>query len=170
MAQPAKYVGAVWKSQRDGEVRESTLIALTDAEETWRNLDGCEFSRPTTDFGPDYRWSGCGGADGSQEVSVNGSIWPIQVGSTVSYDFKGKNNDGDTWNGTRRCEVKEEARVTVPAGSYDTFHVVCEDPWRSRHWYVSPELEVSVLYWDRHKRRNETRRSELISWEPGGTS
>ncbi len=100
----------------------------------------------------------------------NGSIWPLQVGATVSYDFKGKNSNGDTWNGTRRCEVKEEARVTVPAGTYDTFYVICEDPFRSRHWYVSPELETAVLYWDRHKRRNEIRRSELISWNPGVTS
>ncbi len=70
MAQPAKYVGAVWKSQRDGEIRETTRIALTDTEETWRNSDGCEYMRPTTGFGPSLVWSGCSGADGSQEVSV----------------------------------------------------------------------------------------------------
>ena len=169
--QPAKYQGAVWTYQKGDKVVESTRVSLAATEETWSNTEGCKFSRYTTGFAPTLRWTGCSSADGTQNVSGDGPSWPIGIGSTFSYEFNGQNVRGDSWSGTRRCEVTEEVRITVPAGTFDTYHLVCEDPFRSRHWYLSPELETSVLYWDRHKRRGETRRFELISWDPGsGTS
>ena len=88
----------------------------------------------------------------------------------MSYDLMWKEKNGGVWKATRRCEVKEEIRVTVPAGTYDTFHVVCDDDWRSRHWFVSPKLGQAVLYLSKNKRSGSTHRSELVSWDPGGAN
>lgn len=170
MEQPGKNVGAVWKYQQGGEIKDSILVAMTETEDTWRESDGCEYTQLGNGFAPSSRWTGCGTSDGTQQVTVDGSIWPLQVSAEVSYDFSGRNKFGDSWKGTRNCVVKEEVRVTVPAGTFDTFHVVCNDPWRSRDWYVSPELGTTVLYVQRHKQRNEVQRSELVSWDPGVAS
>jgi hypothetical protein len=176
MAEPARYVGAVAEYLRNGTPFEQTRVALTDTEETWRTSYGCEWSRHVSGFAPPSSWKSCDGSDGTQEVTVNGSIWPLQIGSKVSYDMSRKHDYIGTWTAsTRTCEVKEETRVTVPAGTYDTFHVVCNEPWSTGHWsaghwYVSPEIGVVVLHWSGFQRSRDTGRFELVSWDPGGAN
>ena len=71
-------------------------------------------------------------------------MYPLQVGNTESWKYTGKNTKGDSWSGMRECEVKGTAHVTVPAGSFDTYHVVCEERDSRREWHYSPTLRRTV--------------------------
>jgi hypothetical protein len=53
--------------------------------------------------------------------------WPLRVGAT--WDLNADWLDGARRPGQRiflRCAATEEARLTVPAGTFDTLHVVCQ--------------------------------------------
>ena len=56
-----------------------------------------------------------------------GHPWPLRVGAT--WDLNADWQDGAGRPGRRiflRCAATEEARLTVPAGTFDTLHVVCQ--------------------------------------------
>ena len=155
----------VWLVDGKTEQR-SELIAKTDSSTSWKEDNGCSYTLPTTGFAPATKFENCDGNTGSQDVTlVSGSPWPLSVGKTWSYAVKGKNTRGNTWQNNRRCEVEEETRVTVPMGTYDTFKVVCHDPARIRTYFVSPEVQKTVIFIRHDKRRNQTMRQEMVRFE-----
>ncbi len=65
------------------------------------------------------------------------------------------------------CEVKEQVRVSVPAGSFDTYHIFCETEYVKRDMFISPVLKTSVFYQWEHKTRMRDFSGELISYKSG---
>ena len=70
-------------------------------------------------------------------------MFPLKVGNTESWDYEG-GTGSRTWSGTRHCEVKEAVRITVPAGSFDTWHVNCTERWWRNQFYFSPKLGTTI--------------------------
>jgi hypothetical protein len=73
--------------------------------------------------------------------------WPLRVGAT--WDLNADWLDGARRPGQRiflRCAATEEARLTVPAGTFDTLHVVCQTHTgavvRETWWAVEPRTWV----------------------------
>ena len=159
----------VWLINGTNE-KTSELVTKTDESTSWKDDNGCTYTIPRTGFAPVTKFENCEGTTGSQEVElVSGSPWPLSIGNTWSYDVKGNSAQGNTWKGTRRCTAEEETRVTVPMGTYDTFKVVCRDPWRIRTYYVSPEIGQAVIFVRYNPRRNQTIRQEMVRFELGET-
>lgn len=131
---------------------------------------GCEYTFYHAGFGPGPTFKNCGGSSGTQKVERTGSIFPMTVGASESWDVRGSNTKGDTWETTRSCEVEGTARVTVPAGSFDTYHVVCNDSWRTRERWYAPELGTSVIRRDIHRKRGEVKTHELVRLVPATSS
>lgn len=149
MPEPDFEVGYTRVSVKDGTTeRRNTLIAQNAETRTWRSNTGCSWTSPRPGFAPSTNWSGCPNADGTNAVTpINASnIYPLSVGKRWSYRLSGKNVVGFSWEGERRCEVEGQARVTVPKGAYDTYKVVCDDPWSVRTWYLAPEVGDAVLF------------------------
>ena len=128
---------------------------------------GCSFTYVHAAYAPSVRWDNCNGSSGNQSAERNGSIFPIQLGNAESWKFSGQNAKGETWESVRNCSVVETAKVTVPAGTFDTYHIKCEDEWWVRHYYYAPEVGSSAIRLDTHKTRNEVRHRELVSFTPG---
>lgn len=167
MPEPKFHVGEEWH-YRDQAGNEDywTVTAVTEESFTSRLTDGCTATTPAV-FSPSLSWSGCGGADATQSVTAEGSIWPLAPAKYVTFYYAGENDRGQVWSGARTCAVLGQVRVTVPAGAFDTFHVMCDDPLRQRHWYLSPKLRRGVLYHDIHKHRLTRTRYELVKFVPG---
>ena len=142
---PIHEVGkrTVWRMKDGSEITYET-IDIDDTTTTGRGSDGCIFSYMKDGFGPSTRWENCSGSTGTQRLSRSGNMYPLQVGNTESWKYTGKNTKGDSWSGTRECEVKGTAHVTVPAGNFDTYHVVCKEKNRLREWHYSPKLRRTV--------------------------
>ena len=164
-------VGDRWV-YRVGDTEETETINAVDGDiySGANATTGCEYTFHHAGFGPGPTFKNCNGSSGTQEVSRTGSIFPLTVGASESWDVSGKNTKGDTWNTTRSCEVEGTARVTVPAGTFDTYHVVCNDSWRVRERWVSPEIGSSVIRRDLHKRRGDVKTYELVSFTPATAS
>ena len=163
--------GDRWVYLVNGKEEVETITAVDGDLYSGANLTtGCEYTFFHAAFGPAKTFTNCNGSSGTQEVERSGSIFPLTVGASESWDVSGRNTKGDTWDTTRSCEVEGTARVTVPAGTFDTYHVVCNDTWRVRERWVAPELGFSVIRRDAHKERGEVKTRELVSFTPAASS
>jgi CubicO group peptidase (beta-lactamase class C family) len=149
MEKPTTEVGDKWNAVRKGEEFIETAIALDGDVVTYETSDGCIYKELEWGFAPSLEWSDCpGSVDGTQKITKSkGSPWPMQVKTKFEYSFTGE-GDGE-WRGERKCEVKKQVRVKVPAGEYDTFKLECKDKWDTRTWWISPELEETVAFEDK---------------------
>lgn len=159
-------VGSTWLGLRNGEEHTSAIIAKAGGEVTIENSRGCSYTRDQNIFAPSTSFANCNGNTGTQTISqVEGEIWPLKLGKSQSWSLTGKNRAGDNWETTRRCEVESVERVSVPAGEFDTYKVVCRDSWRTRTWYYAPSANSTVLFVNQHRKRNSTTKWELVSSE-----
>jgi hypothetical protein len=155
---------AIW--QVGDEQRTHKVVAGENGVMSGASSDGCTWASKY-DFSPALEYANCNGYTGTQVISGEGSLFPMQVGATARWEIKGTNTTNGAYDNFRECTVKGTARVTVPAGTFDTYHVNCQERWRVRDFYVSPELQHSVIARNHHKGRNETEIRELVSFTPG---
>ncbi len=108
------------------------------------------------------------------------ALWPLRVGNRVRFDVtqvveaKGthKLRGGQTRRTYRHswdCAVERTERVTVPAGTFDTFKITCSryrpgtDVWRqTRVFHYAPRLGHFIARADTYA-RGEKRRIQLTS-------
>jgi hypothetical protein len=66
-------------------------------------------------------------------------VWPLEVGKTWEYAYNWENiTDRQTAELVRRCTVEAIESITVPAGTFDSFRVVCRNKGGQRqftYWY-----------------------------------
>ena len=172
MAKPEQKVGGTWTALKDGIVYSETLIARNGDLATYRNGDGCEWTDIYWGFAPTLSWANCPGAgDGANKiVKVTGELWPLEVGKAVSYDYSGVGKDGSPWQAVWRCEVEAQERITVVSGEYDTFKVVCDNPWTKSTTHVAPRVNNVVAIIRTQKDQNQTSRWEMVRFEPATPS
>ena len=122
---------------KNGEQRTGKIVAVDANFVSGESSNGCKWKSKRDAFAPGVEWSNCGGSSGTQTSQRRGgSIFPMTVGSKETWDYSGTNTNGDSWESTRNCETVAIAEVTVPAGTFDTYHVRCEDKWWVREWFV----------------------------------
>jgi hypothetical protein len=96
---------------------------------TRESLDGAVVRRDTP---ANWRWTN----------------FPMAVGDSWSMKFREERPlDGQTEDVARSCRVEGEEAVTVPAGTFPTFRVVCRntrnDAWYMTSWYA-PQIKQAV--------------------------
>lgn len=155
----------VWQVRGGGQ-QTHQAVSVENGVVSGGSSTGCTW-KSTYDFSPALEYANCNGWTGKQVLSGEGSLFPMQIGATARWEIDGTNTKNGPYDNFRECTVKGTARVTVPAGTFDTYHVNCQERWRVRDYYVSPELQHSVLTRNHHKDRNETEIRELISFTPG---
>ncbi|WP_163338307.1 hypothetical protein [Desulfopila sp. IMCC35008] len=99
------------------------------------------------------------------------SLWPLSVGKTSGYfeinKWHPKGGPFRTYRAYWSCEVEGDAKVTVPAGKFDTLKVACARfsgknssstafAREYRAWYYAPEINHWVAY--EREYRGEDRR------------
>jgi hypothetical protein len=156
-------VGTEVVYQEDDDHVTWTVTSRKNSNVTVSGSNGCSFTTPNgNSYAPSISWSDCGGSTGSREiVSKTGSLWPLKAGNTASWQVQGQDNQ-NSWSTTRRCEVEGTVNITVPAGTFNAYEVVCRDDWNTRTWYYSPKRKVNVFSQRVHDRRGLQRRSELV--------
>lgn len=150
---------------RDGEESITTIVSLDgDTYSGNRSIDECSWVEMTYEFAaPSLSWKNCNGTSGTQTITkTKGSPWPLHSKSKFEYKFRGSYHDGSKpWVSTRKCKVKAQERVSVPAGEFDTYKLECKDKWNKRTYWFSPDLGHSVLF----KRKHNTDASRSYTME-----
>lgn len=106
------------------------------------------------------------------------ALWPLEPGGKGYFDTRIKSINKETnsvYSGTRhwRCKVGSPETIALLAGNFDTQKVVCvrtNDLGKFRQestWYYAPEIEQTVLKFDRYSSRNrKSRHKELMAFQP----
>lgn len=142
---PLRSVGdkSIWR-YKDGTEITYEITAVDEETISGRASDGCTWKSVIAGWGPAVEWKNCNSSSGSHKVKRTGNLYPLQVGNSEKWKYRGKNSKGNTWSGTRKCEVRGTEKVTVPAGTFETYHVVCEEKSGRYEWHYSPELRFFV--------------------------
>jgi hypothetical protein len=159
----------------DGEEVTSRVVAVDGDDVIWQADNGWTWSVKTF-YWPVERWQNDSqNAAGSQEVSGDpDALLPLTVGERAAYRYQGRSRDAQSgWSGQGRCDVEAAERVTVPAGTFDTYKVVCvqgEDPskpFRTRTWWYAPAVGYYVAM--RHQTRDGAldELEQLVSYHTG---
>ena len=168
MAKPAMRVGdqETWRNKK-GEEWTRTVVGMDETTATFEDSERCTFTRPHEVFAQWLEWN-CPWEAASNTVTLTkGDVWPLEAGKKWRYKYAGSTKKGEKWKGKESCQVKEEVRVKVPAGEFDTFHVVCKTRNFRRHYYISPELETNVMYKRTHRSGQQPARThKLVSRSP----
>ena len=153
----------------DGERQEVvTLLSKSGNASDWADNDGWSWTT-TGPFPPPLAWKG---PDDEGQMTVEGEmndLFPLEVGKSMTVSLDGRSTSyPQGWSHSRRCTVDAQESVTVPAGTFDAFKVVCiqgqrlSDPFQTRTYYYAPAVQTVVYeHVARDGRPDET--TELVS-------
>jgi len=172
-AAPDLQPGASFTFRKNGGAEmTSRVVAVDGADVVWESDDGWAWTAKNF-YWPVERWQSAR-SQGAQEVSGDhDALFPLAVGQRAAYRYQGRSTaDRRGWSGRGRCNVAAAERITVPAGTFDTYKVVCEqgedldDPYRVWTRWYAPELGhlAAQLHQTRDGAINELQ--QLVSHRP----
>ena len=171
MVKPDLHVGAkkTWQNKK-GEERIWTLVAMDETTASFEDGRGCTETTLHDEFTTymALKWD-CGDRSGSGTTElVKGDPWPLATGKKWRYKHAGRTSKGRKWKGKHTCKVKEEVRVSVPAGEFDTYHIECRTKYTQRDYYIAPSIRTTVLYEGKHLRGRWPKYVyKMVSYDPG---
>lgn len=141
----------------DGSTEE--VVAVKGERVTWRRRTGGTFVRYRNLALPKLTWDTPERAGTAQVSAAVDALWPLEVGQTAAFaetiESTGKTDrKARSYARGQRCWVDGTENLTVPAGNYDTYRIVCEQSgssWspRARNqrqtWYYAPVLGHYVM-------------------------
>ena len=156
----ADPVGTQIQVLRKGKPITYSVTAVDGDTESGEGSDGCRYTELNRAYAPSLQWENCSGSSGSQTITKTvGSPWPMSLETKFSYKFNGS-SDTDSWSGTRKCKVDGIEKVTTQMGEFDTYKVVCKDPWSKYTWWYAPEIERNVKLNRKHY-KNSSRNYDI---------
>lgn len=160
----------------DGSTEE--VVAIEGERVTWRQRDGGSFDRYRNLALPKLAWESTERQGTAQVSAAVDTLWPLAVGQEAA--FAEKVEATDKADGTtrsyahgQRCWVDGTENLTVPAGNYDTYRIVCErsdSSWSPRAraqrqiWYYAPVLGHYVMA-AQDRDRDDPKVRRLVAYE-----
>ncbi len=121
---------AVGESFTYDDGRTDTVIARRGDTVTWRSANGIIRKGYRNFLIPFFEWQNRTRRSRSQITARPNMLWPLATGNKQSFEVKQTvvSNDGLTTNEIKQswqCIVEGTERITVPAGTFDTYRVSC---------------------------------------------
>lgn len=178
--------GAVQPSYLPGDAyvysdgRVDTVETVDGDIVTWRGRNETRFRGNRNFVLPQVAWRS-GGRVGQRRLAASAdTLWPLSVGRRVSFSTEAvlmrdsDRQDKTRWRENWECEVAGLEAVTVPAGRFQTFKVVCFGQtapagvaWR-RVWYYAPAVRHYVRRIDSYADGTPQRSVDLVAVRLGG--
>jgi len=151
----------------NGVEQTETVIAVSGDRVSWRIPSGATWTTVTGTMFDTSRWSGSAGyGDGRQQFSGNyADLFPLRVGNDARYVAKGDSSKQRSgWTRRWTCTVPSEESITVVAGTFETYRVMCYRPGQLRTYFYAPAINMYVL---RVVTGEDPGRKELVSYRIG---
>ncbi len=144
-----------------------TVVAIEDGRAQWESDSGDAQVTDMNPLLPALEWSSETQGSGKRLISgVEGNLFPLTVGakttfkSTVSMD-----RPPYAWEADWTCEVTGARQIEVPAGSFNTFEVVCTRAGVDENrFYYAPDLGHWVISATREKADGPLRSRQLVAF------
>ncbi len=142
-AQLVRYAaGSSWQwVEKGGREINATIVAVDGDNYQYALDNGCTFTRDITLFAPETKWRNCATSGALEIVKTEGQIWPLAIGNKQSWIMK---DESGRDLGARSCVVNDRKNVSVPAGEFDAFEVVCEGRGHSKTSYYAPAMKSVI--------------------------
>ena len=154
----------------------TTMVAAISGElVTWQYDNGTVSKRYRNFIIPALTWTSAKKHSKAKTTANADMLWPLDVGKKDQYDFHQviSKHDGSEATGLSRswgCVVEGTKRVSVAAGTFDTYVITCRrysgtsHKWRAtRKFYYAPDIGHYVFREDKYRGRSEKKR-ELVSY------
>lgn len=132
----------------NGVQQTEKVVAVRGDRVWWALADGAKWTTSSGAMFNTSRWSGTKnfGKGRQRFTRWSRSLFPLRVGRSVRYRAIGRSSqDTKEWMLKWTCTVPSEQRVTVVAGSFDTYRVICSRLGQTRTYYYSPQVGFYVL-------------------------
>ena len=174
MPEPVYRVGTTqtWKWAK-GRQWSQKIVAVDESTVSFESSTGCNYTiAHHGEFDirwQSLKWANCGRSrsSGTGKIKLVGKIYPMAIGNSWTWKYQAKLDSGRSFVRTTECEVKDQVRVSLPLGDFDTYRVLCQTPWSFRESYISPLLKMIVYTSWEHKTKLRDNYRELVSYEPG---
>ena len=115
----------------DNPVERWEATAVDNQNIAWINNNGDTKLTTLSDILPSLRWDGEQKSGRRVITSVSGGLHPLAKGKKISFheDVLSTRPPG-VYSGYKECEVLGQAEVTVPAGTFQTWQVLCKSNGR----------------------------------------
>jgi hypothetical protein len=147
-----------------GVQQNETVTEVRGDRVTWRLPTGATWTTVSATMFNTAEWHGTAAYGSGQQVFTDshGSLFPLRVGNVVRYTAKGESSrEPGGWRVHWTCTVPSEERITVAAGTFDTYRVMCYRAGQLRTYYYAPSIDLYVL---RITMGKDPGRKELVSF------
>lgn len=131
--------------------RVERVVAVEDSRILWEREDGDRYTMARNFILPRLQAEQPRTLLSHRVFDDPDAIWPLEVGRSTVFrterrETRRSSNETRSRILTYECEVAETRRLTVPAGTFDTFRIVCtryraNGRWALlRTWYYAPSL------------------------------
>jgi len=151
--------------------RSAVVTAVSDQQVTWRHNNGATSTGYRNFILPVSAWKRNGSRGNATSNAPADMLWPLATGNRGQYQSRQVITRNDQAGATQLsrqwyCSVEGTQRVSVPAGSFDTYVIACERysstsySWRAtRRYFYAPDLGHYVIREDLYRSRpGRTRR------------
>jgi len=147
-----------------GVQQSETVTEVRGDQVTWRLPTGATWTTVSGTMFNTAEWSDTAAyGSGRQAFTGNyGSLFPLRVGNVVRYTARGESSrESGGWTVHWTCTVPSEERITVAAGTFDTYRVMCYRAGQLRTYFYAPSIDLYVL---RITTGKDPGRKELVSY------
>ena len=155
--------------------RAVVVTAVSNEQVTWRYSNGTTSTGYRNFILPALAWKSANRRGEATSTAPPHMLWPLAAGNRGHYNthqvITGNDQAGSTqlfrqWY----CSVEGTQRVSVPAGSFDTYVIACDrysstgQSWRAtRRYYYAPDLGHYVIREDQYRSR-PVRTRQLVAY------
>jgi len=148
----------------------AVVTGVSREEVTWRYQNGAISTRYRNFILPALSWTSANSRSQTTLTAQPDMLWPLTTGNRSqyeSYQVISRNDRIESTELSRKweCGVEGTERVSVPAGTFDTYVVACKrystnsNSWRATHkYYYAPELGHYVIRDDSFRSRSDRTR------------
>ena len=174
MPEPIYRVGTTqtYKWSSNERQRSQKIVAVDESTVSYERR-GCNYTiAHHGEFdtrGQSLKWANCGRSrsSGTGKIKLVGKIYPMAIGNSWVWKYSWESDSGRSGGRAIECEVKDQVRVSLPLGDFDTYRVLCQTPYAFRESYISPVLKMIVYTKWEHKTKPRVFYRELVSYELG---
>ena len=131
----------------DNPITSWEVVDVTNDRITWVSNQGARIITSNNPLLPSYEWISQSDGQGKRLISdVKGDLFPLKQGNKTTFRSTVSINDQPSqWSFSWNCAILGEVNVTVPAGNFNAFSVVCaRDASDTITYYYAPELGYYV--------------------------
>lgn len=143
----------------------SVVTAVSNEQVGWRYNNGATSTGYRNFILPALLWKSASSRSEATSNAPADMLWPLATGNRGQYQSYQAITRDDQAGSTQLsrqwyCSVEGAKRVSVPAGSFDTYVIACErysstsHSWRAtRRYYYAPDLGHYVIREDKYRNR-----------------